>query len=89
VLLQEERLLLVAFWTAGCEPCRELRASLGGLDGEIAEVVAVNADDEPEAVLEHRVSDFPTLLFYKRGQELHRLKGGALPASTLELLGPG
>ena len=86
LLAEEERLLLVAFWTPGCEPCRELRRDLDSLGGEVAEVVAVNADDEFEAVREHRVEDFPTLLFYKKGRELHRLKGGALPASTLELL---
>jgi thiol-disulfide isomerase/thioredoxin len=81
--------VLVAFWTPGCEPCRELHASLDGLDGEVAAVVAVNADNELDAVREHRVDDFPTLVFYKKGRELYRLKGGALPATTLELLGIG
>jgi len=88
LLRREDRLVLVEFWTRGCEPCRELRPRLH----ELAErhrdvcVVAVDADEHPGAVRRHAVRIFPTLLFFKRGQELHRLKGGALPESTLERL---
>jgi thioredoxin 1 len=89
LLRHEERLVLVEFWTRGCEPCRELRRRLGDLAerrGDVR-VAAVAADDEPEAVARRGVSVFPTLVFFKRGRELHRLKGGALPESTLGLLG--
>jgi thioredoxin 1 len=89
LLRREDRLLLVDFWTAGCEPCRELRSQLQALAEEhrdLCAVVAVDADHEPAAVERHRVREFPTLVFFKRGRELHRLKGGALPASTLRLL---
>jgi thioredoxin 1 len=88
LLRGEERLVLVGFWTQGCEPCRELRPRLRELaerHGDVR-VVAVEADDEPEAVERHGVHVFPTLVFFKRGRELHRLKGGALPESTLRLL---
>ena len=85
-LEEDERLVLAAFWTPGCEPCRELRASLQAVGGEVAAVLAVNADLEMEAVRRHRVEEFPTLVFYKGGRELYRLKGGALPASTRTML---
>ena len=85
-LAEDERLVLAAFWTPGCEPCRELRASLQAVGGEVAAVLAVNADLEMEAVRRHRVEEFPTLVFYKGGRELYRLKGGALPASTRTML---
>jgi hypothetical protein len=49
-------------------------------------VVAVEAGEAPDAVDRHRVRAFPTLVFFKRGRELHRLRGGALPESTLRLL---
>ena len=49
-------------------------------------IVAVEAGDAPEAVRRHGVTVFPTLVFFKRGRELHRLRGGALPESTLRLL---
>jgi thioredoxin 1 len=89
VLRVEDRLVLVEFWTRGCEPCRELRRRLQELaerHGDVCQVVAVEAGDAPEAVHRHRVRAFPTLVFFKRGRELHRLKGGALPESTLRLL---
>jgi thioredoxin 1 len=85
-LAEEERLVLAAFWTPGCEPCRELRASLQAIGGGVAAVLAVNAELEVDAVRRHRVEEFPALVFYKGGRELHRLKGGALPASTQKLL---
>ncbi|HSR26593.1 MAG TPA: thioredoxin family protein [Candidatus Eisenbacteria bacterium] len=53
---------------------------------DLCAVVAVEAGREPLAVQRHRVREFPTLVFFKRGRELRRLKGGALPASTLRPL---
>jgi thioredoxin 1 len=92
LLRREDRLVLVDFSTDGCEPCRELRPRLEALAEEhpdVCAVVAVDAAREPEAVLRHRVHEFPTLVFFKRGREVHRLRGGALPLSTLRLLAQG
>jgi thioredoxin 1 len=89
LLRHEERLVLVEFWTRGCEPCRELRGRLQELaarHGDVCQVVAVEAGEAPDAVDRHRVHAFPTLVFFKRGRELRRLRGGALPESTLRLL---
>jgi thioredoxin 1 len=79
--------VLAAFWTPGCEPCRQLRAELRDLETEVASVAAVNGEEEPEAIRRHGVETFPTLVFFKGGVELQRLRGGALPASTRRLLG--
>jgi thioredoxin-like negative regulator of GroEL len=89
LLRREDRLVLVAFLTHGCEPCRELRPGLrelAGRRGDECVVVAVDAGDQPDAAARHAVRAFPTLVFFKRGRELHRLKGGALPGSTLRRL---
>jgi thioredoxin 1 len=86
-LREDSRLVLVAFWTPGCEPCRELRGQLSGLETEVATILAVNADQERDVVADHRVDVFPTLVFFKGGQELRRIRGGALPASTLRMVG--
>jgi thioredoxin-like negative regulator of GroEL len=89
LLRREDRLVLVDFWTARCQPCRELRPQLERLAAahpDLCAVVAVDADREPEAVARHRVGEFPTLVFFRQGRELHRFRGGALPASTLDLL---
>jgi thioredoxin-like negative regulator of GroEL len=92
LLRREDRLVLVDFWTPDCEPCRELRRRLEDLaarEPDLCVVVAVEAGSERAAVLRHRVTEYPTLVFFKRGRELHRLKGGALPESTLRLLAEG
>jgi thioredoxin 1 len=86
-LREEERLVLVVFWAPGCEPCRELRSELAALHTDTAALLAVNADQQPEAVRRHGVGQYPTLIFYKHGRELRRVRGGALPASTIDLLG--
>ena len=85
----EDRLVLVAFLDPGCEPCRELRPQLERLAaerGEACSVVVVDASRNVEAVARFDVVIFPTIVFLKRGTELHRFKGGALPPSTLRLL---
>ena len=89
LLRREERLVLVGFWTRRCQPCRELRPDLERLAAEHADlcvVAAVDAEREPEAVARHGVREFPTLVFFKAGRELRRFRGGALPASTMDLL---
>jgi thioredoxin-like negative regulator of GroEL len=88
-LRDEERLVLLAFLDAGCEPCRELRPQLARLAAEqsgTCAVVTVDAARAPADVERHGVRVFPTLVFLKQGVELHRLRGGALPPSTLALL---
>jgi thioredoxin 1 len=85
-LRDEERLVLVEFWQPRCEPCRELRRELEGLGEEVCTALAVNAEAEPEAAARHGVVQYPTLLFFKQGLELHRFKGGALPPSTVALI---
>lgn len=92
VLAAEERLVLLAFLTEGCEPCREIRSQLDALaeaHGEACAVLAVDADRDRDTVARYAVTSFPTLLFLKRGVELRRVRGGALPPSTLALLSGG
>lgn len=89
-LRDEQRLVLLAFLDEGCEPCRELRPQLARLATEHPDtcaVVTVDAARAPADAERHGVTGFPTLVFLKRGVELHRLRGGALPPSTLALLG--
>jgi thiol-disulfide isomerase/thioredoxin len=91
-LRDEGRLVLLAFLDAGCEPCRELRPQLLRLAAarpESCAVVTVDPARAPADVERFGVRAFPTLVFLKRGVELHRLRGGALPPSTLALLAGG
>ena len=85
----EPRLVLLGFVHDGCEPCREVRPRLEELAREaedVCRVEIVDAERDRELVERYRVTEYPTLLFLKAGVEVRRLKGGALPASTLALL---
>lgn len=82
--------MLLAFVHDGCEPCREVRPRLEALAAGAADVCRVEVVDaarDRELVERYRVTEYPTLLFLKAGVEVRRLRGGALPASTLALLG--
>ena len=88
----EPRLVLLGFVHDGCEPCREVRPRLEALAREAADVCRVEVvDAERDRVLvdRYRVTEYPTLLFLKGGVEVRRLRGGALPASTIALLAAG
>jgi thiol-disulfide isomerase/thioredoxin len=85
----EPRLVLLAFVHDGCEPCREVRPQLRALAEEAREICRVEIIDalrQGELVERYRITEFPTLLFLKGGVEVRRVRGGALPASTLALL---
>lgn len=85
----EPRLVLLGFVHDGCEPCREVRPRLQALAREaedVCRVEVVDAARDRDLVERYRVTEFPTLLFLKGGVEVRRLRGGALPASTLALL---
>jgi len=85
----EPRLVLLGFVHDGCEPCREIRPRLSALAEEARELCRVEVVDairDPELVERYRVTEFPTLLFLKAGVEVRRVRGGALPTSTLALL---
>jgi thioredoxin 1 len=89
LLEREARLVLVSFWAPGCEPCRELRRELESLRGRaegICRLVAVNVEREPEVARRYGVWALPTLVFFKHGVELYRVRAGALPASTRQAL---
>jgi len=86
----EPRLVLLGFVHDGCEPCREVEPRLRALAEQAPEVCRVEVVDamrDRDLVERYRVTEFPTLLFLKGGVEVRRLRGGALPASTVALLG--
>ena len=83
VLNQESRGILVDFWSPWCAPCRTLKPHLNRMAEERADswrFVAINAEENPEAVEKHSVKGLPTVLLFKGGEELCRFSGMAVPA---------
>ena len=69
--------VLVDFWATWCGPCKMIAPIVEEIaeenEGKI-KVGKVNVDDESDLAAEFRISSIPTLLVFKNGQIVHRLK---------------
>ncbi|MDE3134798.1 MAG: thioredoxin [Acidobacteriota bacterium] len=76
-VLESERPVVVDFWAAWCPPCRAMAPVLEELALEHPELafVALDADANRQAVIEHGVLSMPTFLLFKDGAEVARLVG--------------
>jgi thioredoxin 1 len=68
--------VLVDFWAEWCQPCKMLMPVLESVRDQI-KVVKINIDDASAAGLaaRFRINSIPTLVFFNRGQEVHRITG--------------
>ena len=69
--------VLVDFYSKTCGPCKMLGFVLKdiakGLDD--TEILLVDYDANKESVESHGVEGYPTMIFYKEGQEVERMRG--------------
>ena len=69
--------VLVDFYSKTCGPCKMLGFVLKdiakGLDD--TEILLVDYDVNKESVESHGVEGYPTMIFYKDGQEVERMRG--------------
>jgi len=66
-------LVLVDFHAPWCGPCRMLSPILEKLQN--VQVVKVNGDDNQNLVTEEAITAYPTIVFYRNGQEIRRELG--------------
>jgi len=70
--------VLVDFWAPWCGPCRQLAPTLERFAKESTGKVRVakcNIQEEKMTAVQYRVTNIPTLVFFKNGTEIHRLYG--------------
>jgi len=77
-VLQSREPVLVDFGATWCGPCRRIAPVLEELATEYRDrlrVVKVDADTNPATMSRYGIMSQPTLVFFKDGQEAHRLIG--------------
>lgn len=79
-VLESEIPVLVEFYSDSCIPCKQLSPILGGIEDDYEDklkVVKVNVNFDNELAAEYEVAASPTMLFFKAGSEVDRIRGMA------------
>lgn len=70
--------VVVEFYSDSCIPCKQLSPILGGLEDDYEDqvkIVKVNVNFDTELAQKYDVAASPTLLFFKDGNEVDRIRG--------------
>lgn len=77
-VLKSEKPVLVEFYSDTCIPCKQMSPVLGDIEDDYEEqlkVVKVNVNFDAELAADYSVMASPTILFFKDGAEVQRLRG--------------
>lgn len=77
-VLKSEIPVLVEFYSDSCIPCKRLSPILGDLEEEYEDklkVVKVNVNFDEKLAQDYEVLASPTMVFFKNGEEINRIRG--------------
>jgi putative thioredoxin len=84
------RLVMVDFWADWCPPCRALTPVLErltlALAGDVL-LVKVEVDDNMHLAGRYRLRGFPTVVFFRDGEEVERFAGFRPESQVREMIG--
>ena len=86
-VLKAEIPVLVDFYSDTCVPCKMLSPVLSQLDTELSgklNIYKVNVGYEQDLVDKYEVQASPTLIFFRSGEEVSRLRGMTQKAKIIE-----
>lgn len=70
--------VVVEFYSDSCIPCKQLAPILGDIEDDYEDqlkVVKVNVNFDAELAEQYSVMASPTILFFKNGDEVNRIRG--------------
>jgi len=87
--IKKNKLLLIQFWAPWCGPCRALMPTIDKLiedfkDKEVT-IGKLNTDNNQSLMPEYVIRGIPTILIFKDGEEVERLRGGPISLYTDKL----
>lgn len=86
-VLNAEGIIIADFYSDSCVPCKRMSPLLAEIEeSENVKLVKININFDPELTEKYEIQAAPTLVFFKDGAEVSRLRGAVKKAEILEAI---
>jgi thioredoxin 1 len=87
-VMLSDRTVIVDFWAAWCQPCRQISTVLSEIaqDYPNVKVVQINTDQNPRTTTGYSVSSVPTVIVFQNGEAVRSIIGARSKSGLLREL---